>query len=60
VIKEDGGASRGVPVWIRVFEGVGADGRAGWEAFFLLTKLRRFGRVTRGKEDTNSILLSYL
>jgi len=59
VIKEDEGASGGVPVWIRVFECVGVDGRAGWEAFFFLTKLRRFGRITGGKEDTNSILLSY-
>ena len=49
----------GVPVCICVFEGVGADGRAGWEAFFLLTKLRKFGRITGGKEDTNNILLSY-
>jgi len=29
VINKDGGASRGVPVWIRVFKGVGADERAG-------------------------------
>jgi len=40
VIKEDGGASEGSPFWICVFEGMGADRRAGWEAFFLLTKLR--------------------
>ena len=59
MIKEEGGRAGGIHVWIPVFEGMGADGRTEWENFFLLTKVRRFGKITGVKDNTNSILLSY-
>jgi len=52
------GQPGGVSVWISVFEGVSADGGAGWEVV-LLTKLRRFAWITLGKRGTNTNLLSY-
>jgi len=48
-----------IPVSICVFEDVGADERVRWKTFFLIVKLRRFGRIIGDKKDTNSILLSY-
>ena len=37
------GQTSEIHVSIRLFEGVGTDGRAEWEAFFLLTKVRNLG-----------------
>jgi len=54
-----GGVGR-IHVWLCVFEGVGTNWRAELEAFFLVTKVRRYGRITGVKNDTNSNLLSYL
>jgi len=42
------GGTNSVCIWFSVFEGVGADERARWNIFLLLTKMRRFAFITFG------------